>query len=302
MITANDIQKYGNLEFLAKKVVEGFITGLHKSPYNGFSVEFSEHKQYNYGDSTKNIDWKVFARTDKLYSKYYEEETNLRCHILIDTSSSMFYPVETKQKIAFSVLAAASLCTLLQSQKDAFGVYLFDNELHFSSQIKSTKTHLANLIHTLNQTLGKDQKKESTATNIAQALHTVASTIHKRSVVILFSDMFDSTDDTESIFKGLQHLKHGNHEVIIFHTLDTNHELDFDFDNRPYEFIDVESKQSVKVNPHQVKEEYIKKIKEHTKSIRLKCAQYKIDFIEVDVNQPVHQVLSTYMVKRQKKF
>lgn len=302
MIKVSDIQKYGNLEFLAKKVVEGFVTGLHKSPYNGFSVEFAEHKQYNFGDNIKNIDWKVFARTDKLYSKYYEEETNLRCHILIDTSSSMFFPTDTKQKIGFSILAAASLCSLLQKQKDAFGLHLFDNSIHYTSPLKSTKTHLSNIISTLNNVYENTSSKEANSTDIANALHQIASTIHKRSLVILFSDLFDSEEGFEKIFNGLQHLKHGNHEVIVFHTLDKKLELEFDFENKPYEFIDIETNQKVKVNPQHIKKDYLNKIKEHTKTIKLKCAQYKIDFIEVDVNAPVHQVLSTYMVKRQKKF
>lgn len=302
MIKVSDIKKYGNLEFLAKKVVEGFITGLHKSPYNGFSVEFAEHKQYNFGDSIKNIDWKVYARTDKLYSKYYEEETNLRCHILIDTSGSMFYPSETKQKISFSVLAAASLCTLLQKQKDAFGIHLFDETIHLSSPVKSTKTHLSNIVNTLNLQLNSTSTVKKTITNISKSLHQIASTIHKRSMVILFSDFFESSENIEAIFSGLQHLKHGNHEVIIFHTLDGKKEIEFEFENRPHEFIDIETNEVIKVNPNQIKDLYQSKLKEHTKTIKLKCAQYKIDFIEVDVNDNVHQVLSTYMVKRQKRF
>lgn len=301
MITISDIQQYGNLDLLAKKAVEGFITGLHKSPYNGFSVEFAEHKQYGFGDSIKNIDWKVYSRTDKLFTKRYEEETNLRCHILIDTSPSMKFPVETKGKLTFSLFATAALGHLLQKQKDAFGIHLFDDKINYSTEVKSTKTHLNNIITVLNQTLNEQPDTSSfTKTHLAQTITQIARTIHKRSLVVIFSDMFTNTDSSDELFKSLQHLKHGKHEVIVFHTLDTAQELELELENRPYEFTDLETGEKVKLNPSQIKSEYKKQMAAISHDLKLKCAQYKIDFIEVDVNKGVFPVLSSYLIKRKK--
>lgn len=301
MITLSDIQHYGNLGLLAKKAVEGFITGLHKSPYNGFSVEFAEHKQYGFGDSIKNIDWKVYARTDKLFTKRYEEETNLRCHILIDTSPSMQFPVDTKGKLTFSLFATAALGNLLQNQKDAFGIHLFDDKINYSSEIKSTRTHLNNIIAVLNKKLiEKSNPKQFTKTHLAQTITQLARTIHKRSLVVIFSDMFNNTDSTDELFKSLQHLKHGKHEVIVFHTLDTSQERELELENRPYEFTDLETGEKVKLNPNQIKVEYKRQVSASLHDLKLKCAQYKIDFIEVDVNKGVFPVLSTYLIKRKK--
>ena len=301
MITLADIQKYGNLNLLAKKAVEGFITGLHKSPYNGFSVEFAEHKHYGFGDSIKNIDWKVYSRTEKLFTKRYEEETNLRCHILIDTSPSMSFPIETKGKLSFSLFSAAALGHLLQQQKDAFGIYLFDEKITYATEVKSTKTHLNNIITVLNKTLDKPiQTSSNTKTHLASTITQIARTIHKRSLVILFSDMFNNVESTEEIFKSLQHLKHGKHEVILFHTLDKASELELDLENRPYEFTDLETGEKIKLNPQHLKNDYKDIINKSLHQLKLKCAQYKIDFIEVDINKGVYPILSSYLIKRKK--
>lgn len=301
MITISDIQQYRNLELLARKAVEGFITGMHKSPYNGFSVEFAEHKQYNFGDSIKNVDWKVFARTEKLYIKNYEEETNLRCRILVDISPSMYYPKESKGKLTFSLFAASAISTLLQQQRDAFGITLFNNSIVYSSPIKSTKTHLNNQIGVFNKYLDETTYSKDCGTSISDTLHQIATTINKRSLIILFSDMFESNGkNTEDIFNALQHLKHEKHEIIIFHTLDHQHELDFDFENRPYEFIDNETGESIKLNPSQYQSTYQEKITSFNKEIKLRCAQYKIDFIEVNINEGIYGILTSYLIKRQK--
>lgn len=292
------IRQYGNIEFLAKQMVEGFITGLHKSPFHGFSVEFAEHRLYNNGESTRYIDWKVFAKTDRIYTKRYEEETNLRCHLIIDTSSSMYYPEKTNGKIVFSTMAAAALAYMLQKQKDAISLITFSATVEIQTPVKSTPSHIHKIFLDLENLLQKP--KEHKKTEVASVIHQIAENIHKRSLVILFSDMFDDIENAEKIFSSLQHLKHNLHEVLIFHVTDKKTESDFDFDDRPYEFIDLESNESIKLNPAQVKAEYQKTLHQFYKELKLRCGQYKIDFIEADIAEGFEQILSAYLVKRGK--
>ena len=237
-IDLQKIRELSNLELLAKQLVEGFITGLHKSPYHGFSVEFAEHRLYNSGESTKDIDWKVFARTDKLFSKRYEEETNLRCTILIDNSSSMYYPKENFGKMTFSLMAAAAIAFLLQKQRDAVGVTTFSDKIEHQTLVKSTHTHLHKVLVLLNQVL-QSTESEKKKTAIPEVLHQIANKIHKRSLVIIFSDMFDNHEQVKELINALQHLKYNNHEVLLFHVTDKRTEFDFDFEERPYNFIDL---------------------------------------------------------------
>lgn len=292
------IRQYGNIEFLAKQMVEGFITGLHKSPFHGFSVEFAEHRLYNNGESTRHIDWKVFAKTDRIYTKRYEEETNLRCHLIIDTSSSMYYPEKTNGKIVFSIMAAAALAYMLQKQKDAISLITFSATVEIQTPVKSTPSHIHKIFLDLENLLQKP--KEHKKTEVASVIHQIAENIHKRSLVILFSDMFDDIENAEKIFSSLQHLKHNLHEVLIFHVTDKKTESDFDFEDRPYEFIDLESNESIKLNPAQVKAEYQKTLHQFYKELKLRCGQYKIDFIEADIAEGFEQILSAYLVKRGK--
>ena len=292
------IREIGKIDLLAKQMVEGFITGLHKSPYHGFSVEFAEHRLYNIGESTKNIDWKVFARTDKLFTKRFEEETNLRCHLVIDNSSSMYYPVETKGKITFSVMAAAALAYLLQRQRDAVGITTFSDEIEIQTQVKSTSTHLHKLFIVLQKILNTKQSSRKTA--VAEVLHQVAQKIHKRSLVIIFSDMFDNQDNFRELMSALHHLKHNQHEVLLFHVTDPVTEYYFNFDERPYEFIDLETRDKLRLHPSQIRESYQKEIGKYFKDIKLKCGQFKIDFIEADINEEFDRVLSAYLIKRSK--
>ena len=292
------IREIGKIDLLAKQMVEGFITGLHKSPYHGFSVEFAEHRLYNIGESTKNIDWKVFARTDKLFTKRFEEETNLRCHLVIDNSSSMYYPVETKGKITFSVMAAAALAYLLQRQRDAVGITTFSDEIEIQTQVKSTSTHLHKLFIVLQKILNTKQSSRKTA--VAEVLHQVAQKIHKRSLVIIFSDMFDNQDNFRELMSALHHLKHNQHEVLLFHVTDPATEYYFDFDERPYEFIDLETRDKLRLHPSQIRESYQKEIGKYFKDLKLKCGQFKIDFIEADINEEFDRVLSAYLIKRSK--
>lgn len=304
LIDNEQLRNLGNLDLLARQVVEGFIIGLHKSPFHGFSVEFAEHRIYNPGESTKNIDWKVYARTDKLFTKRFEEETNLRCQIVIDQSSSMYFPEVSKasedyiNKLRFSALAAASLMNLLMKQRDAFGLTFFSDKLGQHTRPKSSTTHYRLLLTYLQQLIDNPTKQEGT--NAAQALHQIADSIHRRSLVIIFSDMFEGGEDQESLFSALQHLKHAKHEVVLFHTVDKSKEIDFAFDNRPYEFIDMESGDRVKLQPNQVKEYYVEQVAAYKERLRQKCLQYKIDYVEADIHAGFRPILQQYLVKRTK--
>lgn len=302
------IQPFGSLEFLARQVVEGFITGLHKSPFHGFSVEFAEHRQYNTGESVKNIDWKLFGRTERLYVKKYEEETNLRCQILIDNSSSMYYPVlehpdiNHPNKIVFSVYVAAALTYLLRKQRDAAGISVFSDHIELHTQAKSSSVHHKYLYSELERMLtpiGTEAKKRTSA---AEAIHQLAERIHKRSLVIILSDMMDNFSDSEELFSSLQHLRHNKHEVVLFHVTDKQKELDFDFENRPIRFIDLESGDELKAFPSKVKEQYVKAVNTFKSDLKLRCGQYHIDFVEADINGGFDQVLLPYLVKRGKLF
>ena len=287
-----DFFQFDKLDVLARQVVEGFIIGLHKSPYHGFSVEFAEHRLHNVGDSIKDIDWKVFARTEKLYTKKFEEETNLRCQIVIDASSSMYFPQEKEKgklnKIEFSCLATAALLFLLRKQRDAVGLTIFDNEIKTQTSAKTNALHQQVLLSNLYQLLNNTAVQKST--NAAKCLHQIADSIHKRSLVFIFSD----------IFLALQHLKHSKHEVVLFHVIDKSKELDFNFENRPYKFIDLETNEELKLQPNQVKEFYVEKMNERKANLKLKCAQYKIDFVEADINLDFRQVLLPFLTKRTK--
>lgn len=297
-IELDKIKDIGNLDILARQLVEGFVTGLHKSPYHGFSVEFSEHRLYNTGESTKHVDWKVFAKTDRLYTKQYEEETNLRCLIILDNSSSMRYPDDSQGKIKFSIIASAALCYLLQRQRDAVGICSFSNEIEVMTEQKSTSTHLNKLLGQLQHVF--DNKIKNKTTSTASILHEIAEKIHKRSLVILFSDMFDSNEDLEGIFAGLQHLKHKKHEVLLFHVSDKNTEYDFEFADRPHEFIDLESGEKIKLQPADIKDHFKSEARKFYKTLKMKCAQMKIDLIEADINQDYNEILKAYLIKRSK--
>ncbi|WP_394990489.1 DUF58 domain-containing protein [Emticicia sp.] len=298
MLDLAKIREYGNVEFLAKQLVEGFITGLHKSPFHGFSVEFAEHRLYNTGESTRYIDWKVFAKTDRLYVKRYEEETNLRCHLLIDTSSSMYYPEKNNGKITFSTMAAGALAYTLQRQRDAVSLITFSDGIEIQTPIKSTPSHIHKIFLDLSMLLQKPKPQKKTS--VVETLHEIAEKIHKRSLVIIFSDMFDDINNSERLFSAMQHLRHNLHEVLLFHVTDRNTEEDFNFEERPYEFVDLESGEKVRVQPSQVKEQYQASIKEFYHDLKLKCGQYKIDFIEADIAQGFDQILSAFLVKRGK--
>ena len=292
-----EIVRIENLELLARQVVEGFITGLHKSPYHGFSVEFAEHRQYNQGESTKNIDWKLFARTGRLYTKRFDEETNLRCQVLLDVSSSMYYPKTDENKLNYAILGAASMMHMLKKQRDAVGLTLFDEKVVEHIPSKSSGSHHVQLLKTLTSVSESTSKLKET--NVSEVLHQIAERIHKRSLVVIYSDMFDSGND-EDLFDALQHLRFNKHEVILFHVVDKKTEMDFNFGDRPFTFEDIETGEKVKLFPSEVKQNYTTKLNDYYTALRNKCAQFKIDFVACDINKPLDQVLLPFLVKRHK--
>ena len=292
------IERLGNLELLARQAVEGFIIGLHKSPFHGFSVEFAEHRLYNPGDPLRHIDWRVYGRTEKLFIKRFEEETNLRCCVVMDTSSSMYYPEDKDKmsKLQFSAVAAASLMQLLKRQLDAAALACFSDTLYYLSDCRSAHSHYRLLTSELERIITTPQVQKTT--NAARALHQVAEQMHKRSLIVIFSDMMDDAENIDELFAALQHLRYNKHEVILFHIVDGAQEQDFNFENRPYEFVDMESGDRIKLQPRQVREQYIANMKAHQQLIETRCHQYQIDRVPVDLSQPVAQVLHSFLAKR----
>jgi uncharacterized protein (DUF58 family) len=290
-----------NLELIARQVVEGFILGLHKSPFHGFSVEFAEHRLYNQGDPLRHIDWRVYGRTDKLFIKRFEEETNLRCCMVVDTSSSMQFPEDDKKasKLQFACVAAASLIQLLKRQLDAASLALFDAEVNYFSDCRSSHSHYRMLMNEL-QRLIDTNVTQNRVTKAAKALHLVAQQMHKRSLIVIFSDMMDDADNVEDLFSAMQHLRYNKHEVILFHIVDGAQEVNFEFENRPYEFVDMETGDRIKLQPHQIKEQYIANMKAYQTMIENRCHQYQIDRVSVDLSKPVEEVLHAFLIKRNK--
>ncbi|WP_298892917.1 DUF58 domain-containing protein [uncultured Psychroserpens sp.] len=295
---------FKNLELLAKQVVEGFIAGMHKSPFHGFSAEFAEHKIYNQGESTRHIDWKLYAKTDKLYTKRYDDETNLRCHLIVDNSSSMHYPelkdfsISNLNKIGFSALASASLMHILKKQRDAVGLSIYSDAYDYYAPEKGSERHHQMLLSQLSNMVVSKQLNKTTETYTY--LHQIAENIHRRSLIFFFTDMLQTSTDDVKLFEALRHLKYNKHEVVLFHVIDKEKELKFDFDNSPKRFIDVETNEYINLYPDTVKEGYENAVEDYFKSIRLKCGQYQIKYVEADINKSFDKILTTYMVERQK--
>ncbi len=300
------IQQYDSLEFLANQVVEGFITGMHSSPFHGFSVEFAEHRQYNTGESTRHIDWKLYGRTDKMFVKRFEEETNLRCRVIVDRSSSMYFPRNDSpsfynpNKIVFSVYAAAALISLMKRQRDAAGISLFSDTVELHTKAKSSSVHQKFLYTELEKLLDLKNEGKDKKTVISSSIHEIAEMIHKRSLVIIFTDMFDDFDRQDEVFEALQHLKHYKHEVLLFHVVDKKQEIDLDIEDRPYKFIDMETNEMLRLNPVEVREKYQEIANKEKQQIELKCGRLGIDYIEADINKGVDGILLPYLVKRKK--
>ncbi|MFD0796266.1 DUF58 domain-containing protein [Maribacter chungangensis] len=300
----NKASLFQNLELLAKQIVEGFISGIHKSPFHGFSSEFAEHKIYNNGESTKHIDWKLYAKTDKLYTKRYEEETNLRCHVILDNSASMYYPkvkeldLENLNKIGFGVLAIAALMNVLKKQRDAVGLSIYSDTYNFYAPEKGSERHFQMLLAKLNEVSLETQPAKETATYTY--LHQIAEKIKRRSLIFLFTDMFQTQKTDEELFDALRHLKYNKHEVVVFHLLDKEHEVNFNFDNTPKRFIDVETGEQLDLYADNIKEGYTKGLNDYISAIKLKCAQYRINYLDVDIKGDFSTILNTFLTERNK--
>ncbi|TBW27957.1 DUF58 domain-containing protein [Gramella sp. KN1008] len=300
----HDAGGFLNLDLLAKQVVEGYISGMHKSPFHGFSAEFAEHKIYNTGESTRHIDWKLFAKTDKLYTRRYEEETNLRCHLIIDNSASMHYPAMKTQslsslnKIGFSVLASACIMHILKRQRDAVGMSIYSDEFEFYSPEKSSERHHHMLLDKLNDIL-KDKAKRKT-TDTYTFLHQIAEKLKRRSLIFLFTDMFQADTDEEKLFEALRHLKYNRHEVILFHVIDEKRELDFNFENTPRRFTDVETGMEVDLYSDNIRENYKKAVEKYLGELKMQCAKYRIKYVEADINKNFDNIMTTYLLEKQK--
>ena len=306
-----DIQKelqqasgFLNFDLLAKSIVEGFISGMHKSPFHGFSAEFAEHKIYNNGESTRHIDWKLFAKTDKLYTKRYDEETNLRCHLIVDNSSSMHYPKQPQQdidhlnKISFSALAAAAVMQLLKKQRDAVGLSVYSDALDYYAPEKGSERHHQMLLDCLATTA--IQAPESAGTKTYEVLHQIAEKLHRRSLIFLFTDMLQPEQEADKLFEALRHLKHNKHELVLFHVYDKATEYNFKFDNAPKRFVDVESGAAVDVHPEALQQSYEAAIEAYFKDLRTTCGQYKINYVGVDIKEGFDKLLTAFLVERQK--
>ncbi len=297
------LEQFDNLEFIASQIVAGFITGLHRSPYHGFSVEFAEHRVYNTGESTKHVDWKLYARTEKLFVKQYEEETNLRSYIVLDTSSSMLFPYHAAKnsKLTFSIYCAAALIHMFRKQRDASGLCLFSDKIETLTDARLNITHIQLMYSYLQELLKDNAVPLNKPTTTAAVLHQLADTIHKRSLIVIFTDMF-SNGNAEELFAALQHLRYNKHELILFHVKDRKMEENFEFPNRPHIFIDMESGQEIKFSPNEIRETYKQKMTEFYQELRFRCGQLQIEFVEADINEGFKEVLLPYLIKRSKLY
>lgn len=289
------------LELRARKIVEGFISGLHKSPYYGFSVEFAEHRPYNSGDDLKHVDWKVYAKTERFYVKQYEEETNLRCYLLLDTSSSMYYKYFAEwTKLRYGINFGAALIYLMHRQRDACGIIPFSDEIEAFVPAKSSYTHLRLLFGELEKRLEEEKEgakvKKGTAT--AEVIHEVAERLNHRSLVVILTDLFEQPDEHDNLISSLKHLRHRNHEVILFNIMERKSERELDFPDRRFVMEDMETGSQMEILPAQLREDYKKKVAEYTHRFKMACSEFQIDFEELDTQEAFDLALLAYLNKR----
>ena len=286
-LSSDIISNISSLSLKARLLVEGLIVGMHKSPYHGFSVEFSEHRAYNPGDEIRNIDWKIWGKTDRYFVKEYEEETNLLSHIILDQSKSMAYSSQEISKLDYAKMLSASLAYLMLKQQDAVGLTLFDSKIKSSIPPKSKSNHINSLFKIMEDiTPGPD-------TAIGNILHLSAESIKKRGLVIIISDFLD---DLESIMSGIKHYRYKGHEVILFHILD-NQELQLNFNERT-QFIDLETNESITTDPWHIKEAYQKGMQNFCNEIKINCRKNKVDYTLINTSQPIEVALFDYLIKR----
>ena len=275
----------------AKLVVEGYIIGQHRSPYHGFSVEFAEHRAYGPGDEIRHIDWRLFGKTERLYVKRYEEETNLRAHIILDTSRSMLYKSGTVSKLNYANSLAASLSYLMINQQDAAGLVQFSNKIDTFIPPKSKPSHLNIILKQL------DDNKTGKDTKIENVFHRMAERIDKRGIVILISDLLD---DPVEVINGLKHFRHKNQEVIVFHILDRK-ELEFDFNSRT-RFLDMESGEEIITEPWHIRSNYTELISGLQKYYQKECRDSLIDYVPIFTDENLDKSITGYLNKRRKLF
>ncbi|GHV72545.1 hypothetical protein FACS1894201_02360 [Bacteroidia bacterium] len=289
-----NVEQFSRFELLAHQVVEGFITGLHRSPMHGFSVEFAEHRLYNNGESTRHIDWKLYGKTDKLFVKRYEEETNMRCYIVIDVSNSMAF----ENKLRFACQAAACLSYLIAKQRDVVGLTVFSDHIEEQTELKSSVAHQKHLFSRLEYYADRKSlpiKETDTDRNAAALLHLIAEQTHKRSMVIIFSDMFDHVKQLDDLFGALQHLRYKQNEVLLFHTMAYNKELAFDYGHYGHRFIDVETGETLKVYPQDVKAQYSDTVQSFIKTLKARSKQYGIQYVDANVDETYSKILHTFL-------
>ncbi|PQJ34892.1 hypothetical protein BSZ35_10070 [Salinibacter sp. 10B] len=292
------ISQLATMELRARLIVEGFITGLHRSPYHGFSVEFAEHRPYNPGDELRHVDWKVYAKTDRYYIKQYEEETNLRSHIVLDTSPSMRYKGDAElSKLEYGSYLAAGLHNLMLKQRDATGLIGFDETVHTMRPPKATPSYLNQLLVALEQ-MSDEEPDDERRTSAAAALDEVAERIGRRSLVVVITDLFENIGAHEDLLKSLRHLRHRGHEVIVFHVLEGETERTFSFPDRPTLFRDMETGEEITLQPSQLRDHYEEAVEHFTETFRRSCLEHDIDFAELDTNEPYDTALMAYLNKR----
>ena len=283
------VARLSNMSLRARLVVEGYIIGQHKSPFHGFSVEFAEHRAYGPGDEIRHIDWKLYGKTDRFFVKRYEEETNLRSYILLDTSRSMEYKSNKISKLDYGNYLSAALAYLMINQQDGVGLTLFDNQIQTFIPPRSKPSHVNTILTHLDKTgSGKD-------TDVGIVLHEMAERIKKRGLIILISDLFD---ETENIIKGLKHFRHNKQEIIVFHVMDRK-ELDFNFSNRT-KFKDMETDEQITTEPWKIRKIYQQAIQSYQDELRLRCREQKIDYVPLFTDQNLDLALNEYLKKRQR--
>lgn len=291
------------LDLKARTIVEGFISGLHRSPFHGFSVEFAEHRPYNQGDDFKHVDWKAYAKTERFYVKRYEAETNLRAHVVLDISSSMYFKHFAEwTKLRYAIHFAASLIYMMHRQRDACGLVLFDDEIREFLPAKSSYSHVRMLYQQLEQQLN-DEKTRSTerrSSASANALHELAENLKKRSLVIILTDLFENVESHEKLISSVRHLRHQRHEVLLFNVLENRSERELDFPDGKFLFEDMETGSELEIIPAQIKKEYQKKVHDYTQAFKIACNEAKADFEEIDTQSPFDLALLAYLNKRKK--
>ncbi len=283
------VSRLDNLSLRARLVVEGFISGLHRSPYHGFSVEFAEHRAYGAGDEIRHVDWKLFAKTDRYYVKQFEEETNLKSYLLVDQSRSMAFASGEVSKLTYAQTLAASLSYLMLKQQDAIGLALFDSEIRHYLAPRARASHLHAILGAMSDMQAGGE------TSIAPVLHQLAESIVKRGLIVLISDLFD---DPEEILQGLKHFRHKRHEVIVFHILDPQ-ELVFSFSSRT-RFKDMETGQVITTEPWHIRAAYQEQMDRFIDTYRTRCGQQRIDYVQITTDRPLDLALSEYLLKRRR--